>query len=92
MSEDLDQVSGQPEDPAEPNPIQLAADKVGGIVQLSLRLGLSRGAVSQWRRIPAERVLAVEQLTGVPKEILRPDIYPVQQAYTSPLPPAAPPQ
>lgn len=65
-----------------PDPIQLAAQKAGGIVKLSLALGLSRGAASQWRRIPAERVLEVERLTGVPREILRPDLYPVQKPYT----------
>lgn len=67
-----------------PDPVKLAAAKAGGIVQLSLKLGLSRGAASQWRRIPAERVLEVERLTGVPREILRPDLYPVQKSYTAP--------
>ena len=64
------------------NPIEAAAKAVGGIVKLSLALGLSRGAVSQWTRVPAERVLDVERLTGTPKEILRPDLYPVQHSYT----------
>jgi DNA-binding transcriptional regulator YdaS (Cro superfamily) len=64
------------------DPVKLAAEKAGGIVKLSLALGLSRGAASQWRRIPAERVLQVEQLTGLPREILRPDLYPVQRTYT----------
>lgn len=64
------------------DPIQLAAEKVGGIVKLSLALGLSRGAVSQWTRVPAERVLEVERVSGVPREILRPDLYTVQQSYT----------
>jgi DNA-binding transcriptional regulator YdaS (Cro superfamily) len=68
-----------------PDPVKLAAEKAGGIVKLSLALGLSRGAASQWRRIPAERVLEVERVTGIPREILRPDLYPVQQNYTSPL-------
>lgn len=66
-----------------PDPVQLAAEKAGGIVKLSLALGLSRGACSQWRRIPAERVLEVERLTGIPRETLRPDLYPVQNNYTS---------
>lgn len=66
------------------DPVKLAAEKAGGIVKLSLALGLSRGAASQWRRIPAERVLEVERVTGIPREILRPDIYPVQQSYTGP--------
>lgn len=64
------------------DPVRLAAEKAGGIVKLSLALGLSRGAASQWRRIPAERVLEVERLTGLAREILRPDLYPVQQSYT----------
>lgn len=66
--------------------IQQAAEKIGGIVKLSLALGLSRGAAAQWRRVPAERVLEVERLTGVPKEILRPDLYPVQGNYTGTAP------
>ena len=65
-----------------PDPVKLAAEKAGGIVKLSLALGLSRGAASQWQRIPAERVVAIERLTGIPREILRPDLYRVQQSYT----------
>ncbi len=70
----------------QPDPIQLAAEKVGGIVKLSLALGLSRGAVSQWTRIPAERVLEVERVSGVAREILRPDLYRVQSGYTPEMP------
>jgi DNA-binding transcriptional regulator YdaS (Cro superfamily) len=29
----------------------------------------------QWKRVPPTRVLAVEAATGVPKELLRPDLY-----------------
>ena len=58
------------------NPIiKEAAEKVGGIVAMSTKLGLSRGAVSQWEEIPAERVIAVETLTGVPRARLRPDLF-----------------
>jgi DNA-binding transcriptional regulator YdaS (Cro superfamily) len=64
------------------DPVRLAAEKAGGIVKLSLALGLSRGAASQWKKVPAERVVDVERLTGVPREILRPDLYRVQQSYT----------
>lgn len=45
---------------------------------MSTTLGLSRGAVSQWDIVPAERVLAVAAATGwqVTPHELRPDIYP----------------
>jgi len=42
--------------------------------------GISPQAISQWRRVPATRVLAVEAATGVPRSELRPDIYPPSEA------------
>lgn len=56
--------------------IAVAADRCGGVVKLSLMLGLSRAAVALWHRVPAERVLQVEKITGVPRHLLRPDVYP----------------
>jgi TorA maturation chaperone TorD len=47
----------------------------GGITQLARRIGISRPSVSNWSRIPAERVLAVEAATGIARAILRPDLY-----------------
>ena len=39
-------------------------------------LGLtSRSAISQWVRVPPERVLEVEKITGIPCHELRPDLY-----------------
>lgn len=52
-----------------------AAKSVGGIIKLSVALNLSRAAASQWRRVPPERVLDVERLTGVSRYRLRPDLY-----------------
>lgn len=43
---------------------------------LALKLGITAQAISQWDRVPVERVLSVERLTGVPRHVLRPDIYP----------------
>lgn len=60
--------------------IKDVAAPAGGVVALSLQLGLSRAAVAQWKRVPAERVLEVERLTGVPRQRLRPDLYPDQVA------------
>lgn len=33
-------------------------------------------AVSQWKACPAGRVLTIEAASGVPRHVLRPDIYP----------------
>lgn len=55
--------------------IKEIADKVGGVVALSRKLGLSRAAVSQWTRVPVDRLADVERITGVPREALRPDIF-----------------
>lgn len=43
---------------------------------LATKLGLNKSTVSRWKRIPAERVLQVEKATGIPREEIRPDIYP----------------
>jgi DNA-binding transcriptional regulator YdaS (Cro superfamily) len=47
--------------------------------RIAKALGLNRGCCHHWMkagRIPAERVLVVEEITGVPRYELRPDIYP----------------
>ena len=45
--------------------------------KVARELRITHGAVSQWRRVPAERVLDVERITGIPRHILRPDLYPM---------------
>jgi DNA-binding transcriptional regulator YdaS (Cro superfamily) len=39
--------------------------------------GISPQAVSQWKRVPSERVLDVERVTGISRSELRPDLYPL---------------
>ena len=48
---------------------------VGGVSELARRLGLSQPSVSNWDRVPAERVPAVEAATGIERAVLRPDLY-----------------
>jgi len=55
--------------------LQEAIQAAGGIGELARRLGISQPSVSNWERIPAERVLAVEQATGVARALLRPDLF-----------------
>jgi TorA maturation chaperone TorD len=55
--------------------LQEALRAVGGVSELARRIGISQPSVSNWDRIPAERVLAVEAATGVTRAVLRPDLF-----------------
>ena len=55
--------------------IEEAASKFGGIVAMSLALGRSRAAASQWNQIPPEHVLEIERVSGISRHRLRPDIF-----------------
>jgi TorA maturation chaperone TorD len=52
-----------------------AIDAAGGVAQLARKIGLAKPSVSNWNRVPARRVVAVEAVTGVSREQLRPDLY-----------------
>ncbi|MBO0765695.1 MAG: helix-turn-helix domain-containing protein [Hyphomicrobiaceae bacterium] len=53
-----------------------AAIQVAGTARaLAEALGITEQAVGQWSRIPPERCLDVERITGVSRHILRPNIY-----------------
>jgi TorA maturation chaperone TorD len=56
--------------------LQKAIDAAGGVAGLARQLGIAQPSVSNWSKVPAERVLAVETLTGVGRSLLRPDLYP----------------
>jgi len=47
----------------------------GGISELARQIGISQPSVSNWIRVPAERVVSVETATGVDRAVLRPDLY-----------------
>lgn len=55
--------------------LEEAIQAVGGVTELARRIGISQPSVSNWSRVPAERVLSVEAATGVARAILRPDLY-----------------
>lgn len=45
------------------------------LAELARQIGVTRGAVAQWDRIPAERLKAVSDATGLPMPDLRPDMF-----------------
>ena len=55
--------------------LQEAIRAAGGVTELARRIGISQPSVSNWSRVPAERVLAVEAVTGIARAVLRPDLY-----------------
>lgn len=56
--------------------VREAADRVGGLNKLAKGLGIRHTSFYSWKKIPAERVLKFEELTGIPRHEQRPDIYP----------------
>lgn len=62
--------------------IERVKTEFGGAVGLASKLNernpdraLTPQAISQWKRVPAERAIDVEAVTGIPRQELRPDIY-----------------
>lgn len=60
--------------------LQQAIRAVGGVSALARKLGVAQPSVSTWTRVPAERVLAVEAVSDVPRSVLRADLYPADDA------------
>jgi TorA maturation chaperone TorD len=48
---------------------------VGSVSELARKIGISQPSVSNWLKVPAERVVAVEAASGIGRSILRPDLY-----------------
>ncbi len=61
--------------------LERAVNKLGGQTATARELSTSQPLVRYWlvttHQVPAEYVLKLESATGVPKEQLRPDLYPV---------------
>ena len=46
----------------------------GRRAKLAAALGITHGAISQWDRVPMDRVIAVSRVTGIAPDDLRPDL------------------
>jgi hypothetical protein len=56
--------------------LKAAIKAAGGAEPLARALGINPSAVAQWERAPAERLVQIERLTNVPRDVLRPDLFP----------------
>jgi DNA-binding transcriptional regulator YdaS (Cro superfamily) len=57
------------------NGMDLLRAKRGRLAEVAHGLGMTRAAIVKWRQVPAERVVEVERITGIPREQLRPDLF-----------------
>lgn len=50
-------------------------EKVPSMAWLARELGITRGAVQQWDKVPAERLGEIARVTGLSPNVLRPDLF-----------------
>jgi TorA maturation chaperone TorD len=63
--------------------LQQAIEAAGGVTELARKIGIAQPSVSNWSRIPAERVASIADITGVSRAVLRPDLFREQTNMTS---------
>lgn len=61
------------------NAVDMVVEKLGGVTKTARLLGVANPSViANWRargRIPPERVLEIEALSGISRHIIRPDVF-----------------
>lgn len=63
-----------------PEVVERAIAAGGGVSELARKMNMTRQAISQWGQIPATRAVEVEEITGIPRHELRPDVFPAPEA------------
>lgn len=58
-----------------PPTVERVIKAAGGVPELAAMLMITRNAVYNWKRIPADRVMDISVRYGIPPEELRPDLY-----------------
>jgi DNA-binding transcriptional regulator YdaS (Cro superfamily) len=64
----------------EETPITIAIKRAGSVKALADVAGVRPQAVSQWDRIPVERAVRISDALGIPRHVLRPDLYEAPKA------------
>jgi DNA-binding transcriptional regulator YdaS (Cro superfamily) len=55
--------------------LRLALAAMDSAAELARQLQIKPQSLNKWGRVPADRCLDVERITGVSRHLLRPDIY-----------------
>lgn len=58
--------------------VDLAIEAAGGPTALARIVGIKAPSIYSWNRIPADKVMMIERATGVPRHVLRPDVFPYE--------------
>ena len=70
----------RPLPPGERDPaLELALSPRMAVTEIAEAVGISRAAVSQWRRVPEKHLAVVARITGISRRRLRPDLFPMRQ-------------
>jgi hypothetical protein len=56
--------------------MDLIRSQRGLLARVARECGLTRASVVKWPRVPAERLVEIERITGIARHLLRPDICP----------------
>jgi DNA-binding transcriptional regulator YdaS (Cro superfamily) len=55
--------------------LRKALKAAGGVSALARALGITHVAVLEWKRVPYQHIIRIEEITGVPRQELRPELY-----------------
>lgn len=47
----------------------------GRLTKLAQAIDVTPGAIAQWSEVPAKRVVKISEVTAIPRQELRPDLY-----------------
>ena len=47
----------------------------GNLTKLAAAIGVTPGAIAQWDKVPADRIVEIERATNIPRQKLRPDLF-----------------
>ena len=55
--------------------LQYLDEQRGRLSALAAALDITPSAIKQWRIVPADKLVAISTETGIPRQLLRPDLY-----------------
>jgi DNA-binding transcriptional regulator YdaS (Cro superfamily) len=50
-------------------------ERRGRLSELATSLNITPAAIKQWQIVPADKLVAIEAFTGIPRQELRPDLF-----------------